>query len=491
APGGTRWWRRSCRTRRTRWRGRWAGTAASPRCRGSTRSRISTAAPTTRSSPATTPTSRPGPTTPWKWARRSPSPPASSSSSTRRSPSRSSNASRRPRKADPETEHPAPLAAAEFSLPGELAADVADAETALAAFDSHAAARLGAQGPALGPMNAVLLRTESAASSQIEDLTVGARQLALAVLDESRSGNARAVVANVRMMKAALRLAAELDLEAILAMHEELLEGTVDAGRLRRQLVWVGRSGLSPLGPSMSRARNSTRSCIRSEEHTSELQSRFALVCRLLLEKTNCCPENWYRRTRPAFAALLVVSAAAARPRLHTLSLHDALPIWRSSPCTKSSWKARWTPAASAGSWCGWAAAGSVRWGRPCRGRGTRRGPASDRKSTRLNSSHVSRSYAVFCLKKQTAAQKTGIVARARRSPLSSSFLPRRRARGSTPFPSTTLFRSGDPRHARRAPGRHGGRRPPPPAAGVGGPQRAQSAGAVHVAGEELDEVLH
>src|SRR5699024_3187878 len=32
------------------------------------------------------------------------------------------------------------------------------------------------------------------------------------------------------------------------AMHEELLEGTVDAGRLRRQLVWVGRSGLSPLG---------------------------------------------------------------------------------------------------------------------------------------------------------------------------------------------------------------------------------------------------
>src|SRR5699024_12019495 len=26
----------------------------------------------------------------------------------------------------------------------------------------------------------------------------------------------------------------------------------------------------------------------RSEEHTSELQSRFDLVCRLLLEKTNC-----------------------------------------------------------------------------------------------------------------------------------------------------------------------------------------------------------
>ena len=143
---------------------------------------------------------------------------------------------------------PAALAAAEFDLPGELAADVADAETALASFDAHAAARLGTDNPALGPMSAVLLRTESASSSQIEDLTVGARQLALAELDESRSGNARAVVANVRTMEAALRLAAELDLEAILAMHGELLGGAEEGGRLRRQLVWVGRSGLSPLG---------------------------------------------------------------------------------------------------------------------------------------------------------------------------------------------------------------------------------------------------
>src|SRR5699024_12699608 len=32
-----------------------------------------------------------------------------------------------------------------------------------------------------------------------------------------------------------------------------------------------------------------TASDLRSEEHTSELQSRFALVCRLLLEKKNDC----------------------------------------------------------------------------------------------------------------------------------------------------------------------------------------------------------
>jgi Fic family protein len=56
------------------------------------------------------------------------------------------------------------------------------------------------------------------------------------------------VVANVRTMEAALRLADSLDLDAVLAMHAELLAGGSDAGRLREQLVWVGRSGVSPLG---------------------------------------------------------------------------------------------------------------------------------------------------------------------------------------------------------------------------------------------------
>src|SRR5699024_11350746 len=32
---------------------------------------------------------------------------------------------------------------------------------------------------------------------------------------------------------------------------------------------------------------SSCTACLRSEEHTSELQSRFDLVCRLLLEKKN------------------------------------------------------------------------------------------------------------------------------------------------------------------------------------------------------------
>src|SRR6266702_5127220 len=65
-----------------------------------------------------------------------------------------------------------------------------------------------------------------------------------------------------------------------------------------------------------------------------------------------------------------------ATTEIYTLSLHDALPI---SPSVTSS------PAA-------------VPRSPPCRSR-TRR----DRKSTRLNSSHVAISYAGFCLNKKNA----------------------------------------------------------------------------------------
>src|SRR6266511_5516631 len=67
-----------------------------------------------------------------------------------------------------------------------------------------------------------------------------------------------------------------------------------------------------------------------------------------------------------------------ATTEIYTLSLHDALPI---------------SASARAGRGCGAARRGPVLG---CRGR---RRP--DRKSTRLNSSHVKISYAVFCLKKK------------------------------------------------------------------------------------------
>lgn len=147
-----------------------------------------------------------------------------------------------------------PIADLDLALPPDLAADAEEATAALARFDLYARSTLGADSPALGPMSSVLLRTESSSSSQIENLTVGARQLALAEIDESASGNARLVVANVRAMEAALRLADRLDVDAVLAMQRELLAGQhgweEHAGTLRRSLVWVGTSGISPRGAS-------------------------------------------------------------------------------------------------------------------------------------------------------------------------------------------------------------------------------------------------
>ncbi len=139
-------------------------------------------------------------------------------------------------------------------IPADLSANVEEATAALSRFDEYAAKVLGTTSPTLGPMSSILLRTESASSSQIEDLTVGPRQLALAEIEQSTSANARTVVANVRAMEAALALADRLDADAILEMHRALLSGQRGwedhAGRWRDQLVWIGTSAISPRGAS-------------------------------------------------------------------------------------------------------------------------------------------------------------------------------------------------------------------------------------------------
>src|SRR5438067_7273912 len=80
-----------------------------------------------------------------------------------------------------------------------------------------------------------------------------------------------------------------------LSLHDAL---PISGGNRR----WKGVAGRHPAGGSQARrwGRSSGSLSCRSEEHTSELQSRFDLVCRLLLEKKNhTSGENWnsdYRR---------------------------------------------------------------------------------------------------------------------------------------------------------------------------------------------------
>ena len=133
------------------------------------------------------------------------------------------------------------IAGAELVLPGDLAADLDEASRLLATFDAGGAGEIA-------PFASVLLRSESAASSQIENLTSSARALAEAEIGEGSRANAAVILANVRTMQAALDLAGRLDEDTVLAMHRALMAQQTQhlAGRWREQQVWVGGSPLHP-----------------------------------------------------------------------------------------------------------------------------------------------------------------------------------------------------------------------------------------------------
>src|SRR5437773_12387734 len=84
-------------------------------------------------------------------------------------------------------------------------------------------------------------------------------------------------------------------------------------------------------------------------------------------------------------SSLIFFFATPPTTEIYTLSLHDALPISRDCLCRRQ----------------------SRRYPKQCS-----KGPEHcfgyrDRKSTRLNSSHITISYAVFCLKKKTKKSPT------------------------------------------------------------------------------------
>src|SRR6266704_1132868 len=153
----------------------------------------------------------------------------------------------------------------------------------------------------------------------------------------------------------------------------------------------------------VSRRRCSTAS--RSEEHTSELQSRFDLVCRLLLEKKKKasarCARDKIRTVVARCRKRHPPGLPRARYRFHRVfSPHSPFFFFlmiRGPPrSTLFPYTTLFRSAASR-----WRATRPIT---ACTGRPTMRRSrpwAPDRKSTRLTSSHVSTSYAVFCWKKK------------------------------------------------------------------------------------------
>lgn len=128
-----------------------------------------------------------------------------------------------------------------LTVPPELQALTEDATSELARFDAEV-------GGIAAPFSSILLRSESASSSEIENLTSGAKQIAIAQLGEKATTNAALIVSNVRALEAAIALSTRLDEGAIIEMQRALLEHKSPemVGDWRHEQVWIGGGSLSP-----------------------------------------------------------------------------------------------------------------------------------------------------------------------------------------------------------------------------------------------------
>ena len=138
---------------------------------------------------------------------------------------------------------PASIGALGVLLSGATITAVTDAAVAIARLDT-------ALGSEIAPFASVLLRSESAASSRIEELTASARAIGEAELGGRQGSNAASIVGNTQAMSAAISLSGELSIATIERMHHALLEHSepVIAGVLRQEQVWIGGGSRGPQG---------------------------------------------------------------------------------------------------------------------------------------------------------------------------------------------------------------------------------------------------
>ncbi|HZD05320.1 MAG TPA: Fic family protein [Longimicrobiales bacterium] len=146
---------------------------------------------------------------------------------------------------------PDPLVGADFRLDAQVAGVVSDAENAIGTLNAVA-------DPALTPLARLLLRTESVASSRVEGMQLGVRELARAEAKAEtgrRAGpTALEVLANVDAMQLALEeaaLAEPFSLDEIEGIHERLMANAPNAhvaGQIRTEQNWIGGNDYNPCG---------------------------------------------------------------------------------------------------------------------------------------------------------------------------------------------------------------------------------------------------
>jgi len=146
---------------------------------------------------------------------------------------------------------PDPITAMPLSLDAGIAGLVSEAENAIRNLNDKAR-------PALAPMARLLLRTESIASSKVEGMQLGVRELARAEAraesGQKASTLAIEVLANVDAMALAVEDAAVAErfgVGEIIAIHQRLMERAENrsvAGKIRTRQNWIGGNDYNPCG---------------------------------------------------------------------------------------------------------------------------------------------------------------------------------------------------------------------------------------------------
>ena len=136
---------------------------------------------------------------------------------------------------------PARIGGLELRMPAGLVADAEEAAAEIARFDESTQHGLGA-------IAAVLLRSESASSSQIEQISASARAIAEAELTGSGSGNAIVVADNTHAMTEAFGQGDVLTADLIAAVQRILLDRhSPQLVGWRTEPVWIGGGGSTPV----------------------------------------------------------------------------------------------------------------------------------------------------------------------------------------------------------------------------------------------------
>jgi Fic family protein len=123
----------------------------------------------------------------------------------------------------------------------EILSELEDALLALARFDSEI-------GSMVAPFSSMLLRSEAASSSQIENLTSSPSSVLRAEFGLGETANSALILSNQAALKSALEASENLTVESLLKMHSALMASAdpLNAGQLREQPVWISGSSIGP-----------------------------------------------------------------------------------------------------------------------------------------------------------------------------------------------------------------------------------------------------